>query len=883
MNETLKPSDRGQPQIEELVEAAEQKAKNNAGQNNTVNIFLANSDCIFSFDKTQDIDFSKVGGKAINLIKLKKAGFPVPNGFCITTDVHRYFIEHGRLPDGLVDKIKIMKEALGGKIAIRSSANCEDGERLSMAGVFHSYYVLHNEEIGPAIERILMQSRSIEVAQYMAIHGKSTKDIEMGLIIQQLIEPEIAGVVYTGIHIRSLLIQYVDGFGAKLVDGKTHGSAMLLDQNDRILESIGFERRPLSQGTIGQISGHSRAIEGLFQDTPQDIEFAYRDGTLHIVQSRTLTVNPGKVELRETPEECLEATKRKLWHLVEKEKQELRTETAIFSDANYSELLPRPTEMDYGVYVYCFTGSNGFPGGTQIGRVEMGYQAGEESIGIIKYIGGKVYFSIGRNAALYHIGFPETRKEYFSTLVNEYLSAVEVDPGKGSYPQMSLYLQDPTLEDLRMRYGDRAEEYFQIYQKFILRMQDLADSFLSQFRDKELTEMTNFIESMQGIDLNSLSCQELVDHCMIILEHLRTKSCVNFVKSARLGFYYSQRLQALLKERLKIGSNEAEEMYSRLNQGLDGSAVTEANIAIADAGSEEEAIEIARQLVGHFSTGEMLEIRHAPLRDAPDALQAYVRGIRSVGQYREQFEKQRKIRQEAPQSLLQDLPYEEKHELANVIFSSQTYMALRETIKYHFAKENLLLRDALEVLNKKLVLEDGDIYFIYPRELRELITDPQSMAHIIRARRQSFENYKKLDMPNIIRESDINKLSLTGEDNDDFSEAVGKFLAEGLALEGIVVNLDEYKNLDDVREVMRRYKEQGILIVLVATQMNLSHDPFIAQASGLVIENAGIVAHGAQRARELGKGAIGGIRSRYLKTGMNVLFDPAARFIKKLT
>lgn len=64
--------------------------------------------------------------------------------------------------------------------------------------------------------------------------------------------------------------------------------------------------------------------------------------------------------------------------------------------------------------------------------------------------------------------------------------------------------------------------------------------------------------------------------------------------------------------------------------------------------------------------------------------------------------------------------------------------------------------------------------------------------------------------------------------------------------------------------------------------MNLSHDPFIAQAAGLVIENAGIVAHGAQRARELGKGAIGGIRSRQLKTGMRVFFDPINQIVRKL-
>ena len=67
---------------------------------------------------------------------------------------------------------------------------------------------------------------------------------------------------------------------------------------------------------------------------------------------------------------------------------------------------------------------------------------------------------------------------------------------------------------------------------------------------------------------------------MNILEHNRTASYVDFVKGARLGFYYSQRLQSLLRQKLGVDQEETQKLYSRLNQGLDGSAVTEANIAI---------------------------------------------------------------------------------------------------------------------------------------------------------------------------------------------------------------------------------------------------------------------------------------------------------------
>ena len=44
----------------------------------------------------------------------------------------------------------------------------------------------------------------------------------MGLVVQRLIEPQLAGVIYTGVNQDKLLVQYVDGFGASLVDGETH-------------------------------------------------------------------------------------------------------------------------------------------------------------------------------------------------------------------------------------------------------------------------------------------------------------------------------------------------------------------------------------------------------------------------------------------------------------------------------------------------------------------------------------------------------------------------------------------------------------------------------------------------------------------------------------
>jgi phosphohistidine swiveling domain-containing protein len=340
-------------------------------------------------------------------------------------------------------------------------------------------------------------------------------------------------------------------------------------------------------------------------------------------------------------------------------------------------------------------------------------------------------------------------------------------------------------------------------------------------------------------------------------------------------------LQSEIKKRLVLPKSQTEQLFAKLCQGLEGSAVTKVNIQISEFDCRQEALNFAYQHIGHFSTGEMLEIRQPRLKDDPAALSAYVDGIRQ-SRYKEAFEKQKNERLETQERLLEKLPLEEREEMEKIIYAAQEYMALRETVKYLFTQEYSRLRDALELLENKLGLEKGDIYHLYPRELPELVDDLHSMIHILHSRRQAFTNYQDLNLPRVIRESDLENLSLRLDISQDFTELKGNLLAEGQPVEGVVVNLDEFETLSGVKTRMNQYQKQNIPVILVATQMNLGHDPFIALASGLVLANAGIVSHGAQRARELGKGAIGGIDSRRLKTGTRIYFNPIKRLIRKI-
>src|SRR5690606_7646364 len=117
---------------------------------------------------------------------------------------------------------------------------------------------------------------------------------------------------------------------------------------------------------------------------------------------------------------------------------------------------------------------------------------------------------------------------------------------------------------------------------------------------------------------------------------------------------------------------------ARLNQGLEGSEITKANLLIASANNFHSALDIGQQVVGHYSTGEMLEIRHPRLKDDQNALHNYVEGIYSArDQYTSEFEKQKSDRERSETELLSLLDYQPdlQVEFQRVMQASQTYMA----------------------------------------------------------------------------------------------------------------------------------------------------------------------------------------------------------------
>ena len=83
-----------------------------------------------------------LGGKGANLAEMTNLGLPVPPGFTLTTDACRFYLEHGRVPEGLDEEVtrhlRALEQAMGrglGDPADPLLVSVRSGAKFSMPGM----------------------------------------------------------------------------------------------------------------------------------------------------------------------------------------------------------------------------------------------------------------------------------------------------------------------------------------------------------------------------------------------------------------------------------------------------------------------------------------------------------------------------------------------------------------------------------------------------------------------------------------------------------------------------------------------------------------------------------------------------------------------------
>lgn len=250
---------------------------------------------IISPENSMATDEALTGGKGASLAKLVKLGARVPPFVVISTKAWQAMAAAGPDPSLIAevrDILNILDDSSG--LAVRSSAVGEDAADASFAGLYHTS--LEVRGLDAVLEAIKTCWRSYNDAHAAAYREERTDERSggMGVVIQQMILGDWSGVSFTANPVTQSLsdtvINAVPGLGEALVSGEVNPEEIIVSNADGRLQNRtgGDSDSPLPSEAISEIWSVSKAIADQL-DFPQDLEWAWRDGELFILQSRPIT------------------------------------------------------------------------------------------------------------------------------------------------------------------------------------------------------------------------------------------------------------------------------------------------------------------------------------------------------------------------------------------------------------------------------------------------------------------------------------------------------------------------------------------------------------------------------------------------------------------
>ena len=243
------------------------------------------------------------GGKAASLARALRAGLPVPDGFAISWD-------HDD-----ADAIVKAFHGSGERVAMRSSAVGEDSLDASFAGQHVTVLNVTSEAmLHEAVQTIRDSARSASALAYRAKLGVAGEP-RIGIVLMRMIDADVAGVLFTrnpltGANER--VIESAWGLGEAVVAGLVTPDRFRISASGEILERIagrkdiavrfashgGTDEVAVAPEDIDRLSLTDEQLSALHQlasqcetyfGGAQDLEFAFEQGNLFLLQSRPIT------------------------------------------------------------------------------------------------------------------------------------------------------------------------------------------------------------------------------------------------------------------------------------------------------------------------------------------------------------------------------------------------------------------------------------------------------------------------------------------------------------------------------------------------------------------------------------------------------------------
>ena len=267
---------------------------------------------------------SLYGAKALGLGDALRAGLPVPPGIALSGP------EVDLLAAGDEEALAALRQALEGlpmPVAVRSSAVGEDSAGASFAGQHITVLnVPSADDVEGAVRDVWWSANSDSAITYRKRLGVFERP-RVGVVVQSLLQPEAAGVMFTRNPITGAderMIEASWGLGEAVVSGRVIPDSFTLARDGSVLDRRPGVKELAIRGVPGGGTVDERvppelveslclddeqlaALSGLADDCervygPQrDIEWAFADGRLYLLQCRAVTVSAGATSTAASP------------------------------------------------------------------------------------------------------------------------------------------------------------------------------------------------------------------------------------------------------------------------------------------------------------------------------------------------------------------------------------------------------------------------------------------------------------------------------------------------------------------------------------------------------------------------------------------------------
>jgi pyruvate,water dikinase len=842
-----------------------------------------------------EIDLTQVaivGGKGGHLGELSRIeGIRVPGGFCVTTYAFRRImadvpsiddrlvrlsrldpedreaihthsaeirrtIEGVAMPDDLAELITHSVVRLGGAgaFAVRSSATAEDLPTASFAGQQDTYLNV----VGPSavlghVSRCWASLFTERAVTYRLRNGFDHGNVQMAVIVQQMVFPEVAGVLFTADPVTSnrkvASVEATFGLAEALVSGLVDADRYTVREDEVVAKSIATKRvaihaapaggtgeaaiarerqelPALTDAQVVRLAHLGRRIEGHFGH-PQDIEWCLDDVGFQIVQSRPITT-----------------------------------------------LFPVPAAGDQENHVYVSVGHAQMmtdamkPLGLSVWQLTTPRQ--------MYVAGGRLFVDVAPDLAS-----PARRTGLLDVMGRG-------DPLVGDALQGILERGDfiPSIPDEgpAVTPGGSAPAPIETDPAIV--------DELIQHSEASIATLKRDIRTKAGSELLDFILADLQELKRILFD---PRSHQVFMSAMEAQWWLNDQLLAWLGEK-----NAAD----RLTQSVPHNVTSEMGLALLDVADAirpyPDVVAFLRHAEDEGFWDELSKL--AGGRAARDAIAAFLDryGMRCVGEIditrprwserpttvvplilgnienfepgaaERRFEQGRQDAFEKAEELLalvRDLPDGERKadETRRMIDRVRTFIGYREYPKYgmvsrYFVYKRALLEEAGRLVEAGVLRETDDIFYLTFQELHDAVRTNHADDQLISRREATFRSYRALTPPRVF--------------TSDGEVIAGRYRRDGLPT-GALVGLPVSAGIIEGRaRVIHDLEEAELEVgdILVTAFTDPSWTPVFVTIAGLVTEAGGLMTHGAVIAREYGLPAVVGVEqaTRLIRDGQRI-------------